>query len=246
MEVRISLAVPAQVREVVCWPVIKAAPEPQITATDLMHPLIREGQAIGNDVSFKSGIAIITGSNMSGKTTLLRTLGVNAVLAYAGAPVAAAACTLSLMRIFTSMRVGDNIGTGESTFYAELKRIREMIEYVHRQRPMLALIDEIFKGTNSADRIVGAEATLRKLHLPWVLALVSTHDFELCELENDPVVQATNHHFSEYYVKDRIFFDYKMKSGRCQTTNARYLLRMAGILEQPSDPAEPFRSVDFE
>ncbi len=231
MEVRISLATLDQVRETTCWPTISDTPTPLFSAANLQHPLIKEKEAVGNSLDFRDGIFIVTGSNMSGKTTLLRTVGINAALAFAGAPVVADQCELSVMRIFTSMRVSDDIGAGESTFYAELRRIREMIEYSRGQRPMLALIDEIFKGTNSADRIVGAEATLRHLKRPWSMALVSTHDFELCALEDDPEVKAQNFHFSEHYVDDQIRFDYLMKEGRCKTTNARYLLRMAGILD---------------
>ncbi|MGI6545322.1 MAG: MutS family DNA mismatch repair protein [Fastidiosipilaceae bacterium] len=231
MEVRISLATIDQVRETTCWPTISDAPTPLFNAVNLQHPLIKEKEAVGNSLRFRDGIIIVTGSNMSGKTTLLRTVGINAALAFAGAPVAADRCELSVMRIFTSMRVSDDIGAGESTFYAELKRIREMIEYSRGRRPMLALIDEIFKGTNSADRIVGAEATLRHLNRPWSMALVSTHDFELCALEDDPEVKAQNFHFSEHYLDDQIRFDYLMREGRCKTTNARYLLRMAGILD---------------
>ena len=108
----------------------------------------------------------------------------------------------------TSMRVGDDIGSGTSTFYAELKRIRDMIAYSRSRQPMLALIDEIFKGTNSADRIVGAKATLRQLSRSWVITVVSTHDFELCDLENDPVMAARNVHFTESYPDDRLTFDY--------------------------------------
>ena len=95
---------------------------------------------------------------------------------------------------------------------------------------MLVLIDEIFKGTNSADRLVGAQAVITQLAKPWCITLVSTHDFELCDLDKDPAVQAVNYHFSEYYVDDEIHFDYLMRSGRCQTTNAKQLMHMAGLL----------------
>ena len=132
------------------------------------------------------------------------------------------------------MRVGDDIGA-VSPLFAELKRIRGMIEYSRSGQPFLALIDEIFKGTNSADRIVGAQATLRKLAHSQGIVMVSTHDFELCDLEDDPEVVASNHHFVESYPDGRLAFDYKMRPGRCETTNARYLLRMAGILEEEGD-----------
>ena len=96
---------------------------------------------------------------------------------------------------------------------------------------MLALVDEIFKGTNSADRVIGAAEAAKKLSRPWICCLISTHDFELCDLEHDPEIRAVNHHFTEYYEGDTIRFDYRIREGRCRTTNARQLLRMAGILE---------------
>ena len=123
------------------------------------------------------------------------------------------------------MRVSDDVNHGISTFYAEILRIKEMVEYGAKGKPMLCLIDEIFKGTNSADRIVGAEAVIKKLMKKHIIALVSTHDFELCRL-------ADNYHFEEYYDEDGIKFDYQLKSGPCKTTNALHLLKLAGITEE--------------
>ena len=128
------------------------------------------------------------------------------------------------------MRVEDSVSEGISTFYAELLRIKEMVEFSQQEIPMICLIDEIFKGTNSADRIVGATETIRRLAVPHGVTLVSTHDFELCNLDQDPKVNAINFHFAEQYTDDGIQFDYKMAPGRCRTTNAQYLLKMAGIL----------------
>ena len=128
------------------------------------------------------------------------------------------------------MRIEDSVSEGISTFYAELLRIKEMIRYQKLGKPMLALIDEIYKGTNSRDRILGAQETLRRLSGEQVLLMVTTHDFELCDLENDSAVMAINYHFAEQYKGDEILFDYKMRPGRCRTTNAQHLLRLAGIL----------------
>jgi len=153
------------------------------------------------------------------------------LLAYAGAPVCAAGLALSRMKLFTSMRVEDDVSRGISTFYAELLRIRAMVAYQKERKPMMALIDEIFKGTNSADRVVGATAAVKRLSSAWCLTLVSTHDFELCALESDPVIRARNFHFEESYQGDRICFDYRIKDGRCRTANARHLLRLVGILQ---------------
>ena len=120
---------------------------------------------------------------------------------------------------------------GISTFYAELLRIKQMIEVSRKKIPMISLIDEIYKGTNSRDRIYAAKETIRALSRPYGFTLVTTHDFELCDLEHDGDIDARNYYFTEHYKENRILFDYKLREGRCTTTNARYLLRMAGILE---------------
>lgn len=186
------------------------------------HPFLAKEQAVRNSIELDARPRVITGSNMSGKTTFLRMIGINVILAYAGAPVCAEHMDLAVMRPYTSMRVTDDVNHGISTFYAEILRIKEMVEYGSSQQPMLCLIDEIFKGTNSADRIVGAEAVIRRLTGSLIIPIISTHDFELCDL-------AENYHFEEYYDEEGIHFDYQLKSGRCQTTNALYLLKMAGL-----------------
>lgn len=201
---------------------------PFFDARELYHPLITN--AVPNSFSLGAKACIVTGSNMSGKTTFLRSIGINLVLAYAGAPVCASEMKAGCMAVFTSMRVNDDVSRGISTFYAELLRIKSMVQYREKQQPMLCLIDEIFKGTNSADRIVGATETIRRLTSSTSMCIVSTHDFELCELEQDPAIQAENRHFSEHYKKDSIHFDYRIQPGRCRTTNARQLMRMVGIL----------------
>ena len=106
-----------------------------------------------------------------------------------------------------------------------------MVEFSREKMPMLICIDEIFKGTNSADRIIGAREAINRLTNPWSITMVSTHDFELCELQSPNDTPVCNYHFAEHYEGDKILFDYKIKPGRCQTTNARYLLKMAGIMD---------------
>ena len=128
---------------------------------------------------------MITGSNMSGKTTLLRAVGTNLVLAYAGAPVFAQRLECGIMDIFTSMRVHDDLSSGISTFYAELLRVKMIIDHSRKKLPMIFLIDEIFMGTNSADRTTGARSVLKNLSRDWIIGMISTHDFELCELEQE-------------------------------------------------------------
>jgi DNA mismatch repair ATPase MutS len=230
IEALLSLAVLCNVKQKYCFPVVSESNTPKIKFENIKHPLINEQQSVGNSLKINAETCIITGSNMSGKTTFLRSVGTNLVLAYAGAPVLAESFEASKMTVFTSMRIEDNVSKGISTFYAELLRIKSIVDYSSRETPMLALVDEVFKGTNSADRIVGATETIKRLSMPWIITMVTTHDFELCNLENDSNVHATNYHFSESYVGNEIHFDYKIKQGRCKTTNAKHLLRMAGIL----------------
>ena len=223
VEMLSSLAVLQRVSKV-SYPELLEAEAPEFSMRQIYHPLLPVSQAVANDIALQHQTVVITGSNMSGKTTFLRTVGLNLVLAYAGAPVCGEAVTASFMRIFTSMRVVDDVQHGISTFYAEILRIKEMVEYGKAKTPMLCLIDEIFKGTNSADRIVGAEAVIQRLSNSHTIAMVSTHDFELCKL-------AKNYHFEEYYEEDEIRFDYRLQNGMCTTTNALYLLRMAGLTD---------------
>lgn len=227
----LSLSVLCHVKESYCFPEILPNAAPRLDGEGMYHPLIAERKAVANTVTLGASTSIVTGSNMSGKTTFLRTLGTCGALAYAGAPVCARRFAVSPMRILTSMRIEDDISKGVSTFYAELLRIKTMVEYSKTRQPMLVLIDEIFKGTNSADRIIGATETIKKLTNAWSITLVSTHDFELCGLAGqEQGAPVANYHFSETYTDDEIHFDYRLKAGRCRTTNAKYLLRMAGIL----------------
>lgn len=228
MEELMSFAVLARTRKV-SYPHVGDEAKVHVEAKGMRHPLISPAIVVENDASFRGGAAIITGSNMSGKTTFLRTLGINLVLAYAGAPVCADYMEADIMKIFTSMRVTDDVSNGISTFYAEILRIKTMVEYRKENKPMLCLIDEIFKGTNSADRIVGASQVIRKLAAPNSMTLVSTHDFELCDLKAEDGTPAVNYHFEEYYEGDQLKFDYKKKDGRCTTTNAMAILHMAGL-----------------
>ena len=204
---------------------------------NIIHPLIDPDRVVSNSGALESPMTIITGSNMSGKTTFLRTVAVNLVLSYIGAGVTADYFCSCRRMIFTSMRVHDDVAGGISTFYAEILRIKEMAEYIRKNNdvPALCLIDEIFKGTNSADRIVGSEEAIKKLSLNGSMVVVTTHDFELCSLKMNDGTPAENFHFEEYYEGDKLKFDYIMKDGPCTTRNARALLKMAGIMDEESD-----------
>ena len=229
-EVLLSLSTVGLVREVYTFPELLEDASPRLEAKNLTHLLIPEEKAVPNDIDATAGTRIITGSNMSGKTTYLRTVASACVLAYAGAPVPGERLCLSPLHIFTSIRVTDDAAHGLSTFYAEILRIKSMMAFKEKSLPMLIVIDEIFKGTNSADRLIGAREAISRLTGADFITLVSTHDFELCEIEND-AAPVTNWHFEESYEDDKLLFDYKIKEGRCTTRNAQYLLKMAGIME---------------
>lgn len=228
LEALISLALVGIIHQCT-WGQLTYDDNVSLQVVDAYHPLIDQSKVVSNSATIESGITIITGSNMSGKTTFLRTLAINLALLYMGAPVCAKEFKSSYMKIFTSMRVTDDVAHGISTFYAEILRIKTMSEYKEKNQPMLCLIDEIFKGTNSADRIVGAKGVITGLSAPNTMVMVSTHDFELCALTNEDGNQVTNYHFEEYYEEDQLRFDYKIKDGRCTTTNAQAILKMAGF-----------------
>ena len=221
-----SLGVIININEKATFPNI-SNDEMTLNGESIGHMLINPKDRICNEIKLDDSIFVITGSNMSGKTTFLRTIGINLVLAYAGAPVCAEKFNCSIMNIYTSMRISDDLSNGISTFYAELKRIKIIIDNVKNKRPMIFFIDEIFRGTNSQDRILGAKSVLMTLNKPWIMGMISTHDFELCELNKYERVK--NYHFEEYYDKDTIRFDYKIKHGVCTTRNAKYLMKMVGI-----------------
>ena len=205
--------------------------KPFFAAVKLGHPLINPASRVCNDVSLPSSgtIHIITGSNMSGKSTLLRTVGINLVLAYAGAPVCASELRCSLMSIYTSMRVQDSLEENVSSFYAELKRIKLVIEAARRGDPIIFLLDEIFKGTNSRDRIAGARTVIKNLARQEVIGFVTTHDLELGTLEKECPAQIKNYHFTDEIIDQTITFDYRLKKGVSETTNALALMKMVGI-----------------
>lgn len=204
-----------------------------LSMENVYHPLINYETVVSNTANLGGKLTVITGSNMSGKTTFLRTIAINMVLSYTGAGACADSFNIPYMRLFTSMRVMDDVSGGISTFYAEILRIKEMADYTSSDNkiPALCLIDEIFKGTNSADRIVGAEQALKKLSSGNAMVIVSTHDFELCELKTDDEKNVDNYHFEEHYVNNSLKFDYTIKDGKCTTRNAMAILKMAGLVQ---------------
>jgi DNA mismatch repair ATPase MutS len=174
-------------------------------------------------------INLVTGSNMAGKSTFLRSVGVNIVLAMMGAPVCCNKLTLSATKVMSSMRVNDNLEENTSTFYAELKKLKEIIEAVKRQETVFVLLDEILRGTNSADRHTGSMALLKQLIKENASCIVATHDLQLATLADAYPGNVHNFHFDVQVQNEELYFDYKIKEGICQSMNASLLMKKIGI-----------------
>lgn len=220
-----SLSVLLQIEDNISFPIIQDKLE--VVAKSCDHPLIQIEDRVNNNINIIDNILVITGSNMSGKTTFLRTIGINLVLLNAGCVTISEQFKSPIMNVYTSMRITDDLKNKISTFYAELLRIKEILDYAKGNHNTLFLIDEIFKGTNSKDRILGAKNVLLNLNKLGLIGAITTHDFELCELDIYPRIK--NYHFAEDYVGGKISFDYKIKEGRSKSTNARYLMELVGI-----------------
>jgi DNA mismatch repair ATPase MutS len=172
---------------------------------------------------------VVSGSNMSGKSTLLRTAGVNAVMALAGAPVRAKRFRISVVRIGATIRVIDSLQAGTSRFYAEIKRLHDIMELAKGPTPVLFLLDEILHGTNSHDRAIGAEAVLRGLIARGAIGLVTTHDLALAKVADALEARAANAHFEDHLEQGKMIFDYRLRSGVVQKSNALELMRAVGL-----------------
>ena len=208
---------------------VPLARETQFHATALGHPLLPASSCVANDVALDGGnrFYLISGSNMAGKSTLLRAIGLNAVLAYAGAPVCAASLQLSLLRLGASIAVTDSLADGRSKFLAEVERLSVILD-VSRQAPTLFLIDEIFSGTNSHDRAIAASAVLRDLIRNGAIGALSTHDLALTSLATTEN-HGTNVHMASPDADHPLAFDYLLKPGVNPTANALAIIRMMGI-----------------
>jgi DNA mismatch repair ATPase MutS len=202
-----------------------------LEAEGVCHPLIPAGRAVRNDVRLGGALRllVVSGSNMSGKSTLLRTLGVNAVLAQAGAPVRARRLRLSPLAVGASIRLSDSLQGGVSHFYAEILRIRQILDATAGPLPVLFLIDEFLAGTNSHDRRIGAEALVRGLVDRGALGLVTTHDLALAEIAEALGGRAANVHFEDHLEDGKILFDYAMQPGVVRKSNALELMRSVGL-----------------
>jgi len=172
---------------------------------------------------------VVSGSNMSGKSTMLRTLGVNAVLAQAGAPVRAGRLRISPLAVGASIRVSDSLQGGISRFYAEILRLRQILDETGGPLPVLFLVDEFLNGTNSHDRRIGAEALVRGLVERGAVGLITTHDLALAEIAESMDGRAANVHFEDQIEDGKIHFDYRMRPGVVRKSNAIELMRSVGL-----------------
>ena len=206
------------------------SPGPLFDARELGHPLIPADRRVPNSVKLDETLRllVVSGSNMSGKSTMMRSAGIAAVLAMTGGPVCAQSLRLSTTQVGASIRIADSLQENASRFYAEILRIRQVLE-MSTQGPLLYLLDEVLAGTNSHDRRIGAEAIVRGLVERGAIGLVSTHDLALAQIADSLAPRAANVHFEDHIEDGRVVFDYRMRSGVVTKSNALELMRSVGI-----------------
>jgi hypothetical protein len=200
-------------------------------AEELGHPLVPAAMCIRNDLRIcgDTRVLLVSGSNMSGKSTLLRAIGLNVVLAMAGAPVRARSLTLTPLRVGASIRVNDSLREGSSRFYAEIKRLRQIFDLAGGDPSLLFLLDELLQGTNSKDRRIGAEGIVRALVSRGAIGLVSTHDLALTDIGGSVEGSLRNVHFQDELAGGRMTFDYKLRDGIVTKSNGLELMRSIGL-----------------
>jgi len=196
----------------------------------LGHPLIDKNKRVCNDIDFQQQrLTILTGSNMSGKSTFLRAIGVNLLLAGAGAPVCASVATVCPIPLWVSMRLTDSLKDGESYFYAEVKRLKQIVVEAQKQ-PIFVLLDEILRGTNSDDKTQGTIGVIEKMVQCKATGMIATHDLEVCSVENKYPNVLTNKSFEGVIANDELSFDYKLRNGICQNKNATFIMQKMEII----------------
>lgn len=202
----------------------------EIGFKNLGHPLIPAKSRIGNDVTFdQEKFIILTGSNMSGKSTFLRSLGINLILASAGAPICASEGHLHPLPVFVSMRLSDSLADNESYFYAEVKRLHQIMTHLDQQRSFI-LLDEILRGTNSEDKRSGTLQVIEKMYQKGVIGAIATHDLEVCNITNTHPDYLINKCFEVEIIDDDLHFDYKLRDGICRNQSASFLMRKMGVI----------------
>ncbi len=217
------------------WPELVAG-SAGFDGTAVGHPLLPAARMVPNDIRLwgDTRLLVVSGSNMSGKSTVLRTVGINAVLALAGAPVRAAALRMTPLAIGATLRIQDSLQEGRSRFFAEITRIRELADRARGPVPLLFLLDELFHGTNSHDRLAGASGILRSLLDRGAIGMITTHDLALTAVADALSPRAANVHFEDQFEGGEIQFDYRMKSGPVTRSNALALMRAIGLDVDPT------------
>ncbi len=202
-----------------------------IDATALGHPLIQQSKRVNNEIHINNAgeIMIVTGSNMAGKSTYLRSIGINTILTMAGAPCCASSFTISPVQLISSMRIADNLEESTSTFYAELKKLQTVIEKINAGEKIFILLDEILRGTNSLDRHTGSAALVKQLIKKKAAAILATHDVELAAMQTQYPNNILNYHFDAQVSGEELYFDYKLKDGVCTNINASILMKKIGL-----------------
>lgn len=201
----------------------------QVEAEALGHPLLKSEGRIDNDFTMANKeFFIVTGANMAGKSTFLRTVGLSIVLANNGLPVCAKSFAYSPIKLISSMRTTDSLSDNESYFFSELKRLKHIIDTIEKEEHFI-ILDEILKGTNSKDKAKGSQQFVEKLVRTGSTGIIATHDLSLCELEAQ-LAQVKNYYFDAEIVNDELYFDYRLKLGVCQNMNASFLLKKMGIV----------------
>lgn len=209
------------------YPAIKSN---QIKMEDLGHPLISKDKRVKNTIDFsQKRFVILTGSNMSGKSTFLRTVGINLVLSYAGAPIDAKNALIYPLPLWVSMRLTDSLSDSESFFFAEVKRLKQIVTEAEKQ-PIFVLLDEILKGTNSDDKKTGTVGVIEKLHNLDVTGMIATHDLEVCKTTDNHLETMENKCFEVEIINNELHFDYKLKNGICQNKNATFIMKKMEII----------------
>ena len=200
-----------------------------IAAKNLGHPLLKEAQRVDNDFSIENlQFYIVTGANMAGKSTFLRTVSLSIVMGNMGLPVCAAEFKYSPIKLITSMRTSDSLTENESYFFSELKRLKFIVDEI-KNEDYFIILDEILKGTNSTDKAIGSKKFVQKLVSSKSTGIIATHDLSLCEIEKE-LEEVQNYYFDAEIIDDELFFDYKLKEGICKNMNASFLLKKMEII----------------
>jgi DNA mismatch repair ATPase MutS len=195
------------------------------------HPLIDFNKRINNDIVFRdTKFVVLTGSNMSGKSTFLRTLGVNLIIAKLGSPVCADRFVFHPFNLFVSMRVNDSLQNDESFFFAELKRLQKIMAELDKPQPTFIILDEILRGTNSNDKRAGTQGLIKNLIAKNAVGIIATHDLVISDMKKDYPDYLANHCFEAQIINDELRFDYTLREGVCQQMSAAFLMKKMGII----------------